>query len=120
MPVLNKYDTKHKSFIKMQKRSQELQEELDKIPLRELKTPYQKGWLITYRLRDDISRRPDADLILQVLEAGWQKEVYVKDLEAVKAVRQGHTKYVSKRKDKDGNFISVDLRPQRKLVDKKK
>lgn len=120
MPILNKYDTKHKSFIKMQKRQQELQDELDKIPLRELKTPYQKGWLITYRLRDDISRRPDADLILQVLEAGWQKEVYVKDLEAVKAVRQGFTKYVSKRKDKDGNFISVDLRPQRKLVDKKK
>lgn len=119
MPQLNKYEIKYKSFLKMEKRADELKEELRKLPLRELKTPYQKGWVITFRLRDDISRRADAELILQVLERGWNKETYVKDIEAVKAVRQGHTSYITKRKDVNGKYISVDLRPQRKLIDKK-
>lgn len=118
MPILNKYEAKHKSFIKMKKRHDELWDEIRKLPLRELKEPYQKGWIITYRLRDDISRRSDAHLILEVLEKGWNKELYVKEIEAVKAVRQGHKSYVSKHKDLNSKLISIDLRPQRKLVRK--
>lgn len=119
MPLLNKYETRYKSFLKMEKRYNELFNEIHKLPLRELKTPYQKGWVITYRLRDDISRRQDVQIIKDVLEAGWNKELYVKDIEAVKAVRHGKKSYTTKHKDINGKFVSCDLRPQRKLINKK-
>ena len=51
MRELDKYEKKYKSFLKMQRRLDEIKEELRKLPLRELKEPYQKGWNISIRLR---------------------------------------------------------------------
>lgn len=111
MGELDKYEKKYKSFLKMQKRLDEINEELDKLPLRELKEPYQKGWNISIRLRDDISRREDAHIIQQIIDLGWYKEHYTTDLEAVKAVRKGLKSYIFTRYKEP---ISIDLFPRRK------
>lgn len=106
MRELDKHTKKYKSFLKMQKRLDEINKELDKLPLRELKEPYQKGWNISIRLRDDISRREDAYIIQQIVDLGWHKELYVTDIEAVKAVRKGLKSYVCT-KYKEPHSISL-------------
>lgn len=111
MRELDKYEKKYKSFLKMQRRLDEIEEELRKLPLRELKEPYQKGWNISIRLRDDISRREDAHIIQQIVDLGWHKERYTTDLEAVKAVRKGLKSYIC---TKYKEPVSISLFPLRK------
>ena len=88
MPVLNKYDTKHKSFIKMQKRSQELQEELDKIQHQlETRTDYETDdYMNLSQLFCDINDRlvhldiddKDKKTELVLLGLGYQREDFEK------------------------------------------
>lgn len=111
MRELDKYEKKYKSFLKMQRRLDEIEDELKKLPLRELKEPYQKGWNISIRLRDDISRREDAHIIQQIIDLGWYKERYTTDLEAVKAVRKGLKSYIC---TKYKEPVSISLFPLRK------
>lgn len=111
MRELDKYEKKYKSFLKMQRRLDEIEDELRKLPLRELKEPYQKGWNISIRLRDDISRREDAHIIQQIVDLGWHKENYTTDIEAVKAVRKGLKSYIC---TKYKEPVSISLFPLRK------
>lgn len=115
MRELDKYEKKYKSFLKMQRRLNEIEEELRKLPLRELKEPYQKGWNISIRLRDDISRRDDAHIIQQIIDLGWYKEKYVTDINAVKAIRKGLKSYICTRYKEP---ISINLFPRRKDLTK--
>jgi len=113
MRELDKYEKKYKTFLKMQRRLDEIEDELRKLPLRELKEPYQKGWNISIRLRDDISRREDAHIIQKIIDLGWHKEHYTTDLEAVKAVRKGLKSYICTTYKKP---LSISLIPHRKDI----
>lgn len=114
--MLNKYDLKFKSFLAMQEKLWKLEEEVRKLPLVELEKPYNDGWIVTYRLRDDILRRKDVDTIKQVLELGYASQ-RINNLEYVKAIRRGE-KSISKVKHK--KQIRINLEPGRYCISEKK
>jgi hypothetical protein len=87
--VLDKYEKKYKEFIKAQDRLHKIEEELRKLPLRPLKVPFQKGWEVTIRLRDDIARRTDAPIIQKLIDLGYHKSYVTPKLSDVKAIRRG-------------------------------
>jgi hypothetical protein len=93
MPVLNKYEQAHKAYIKAEARLAEVREELRKLPLRLLEEPFQLGWEITIRLRDDIARRSDAPQILEAIRIGYQPRSFVHKLTHLKKLRAGEKGY---------------------------
>lgn len=114
--MLNKHDLKFKRFLAMQDKLQKLEEEVRKLPLVELKQPYNAGWRITYRLRDDILRRKDSDIIKQVLELGYDSQLTY-NVEYVKAIRRGE-KSINKVKKK--KKIKIDLKPRKYCISEKR
>lgn len=87
--LLKKQELKYKSFLKAEKRLNKVRELLRNLPLRELKEPYKKGWIIVTKLREDISRRKDAHIIQEVLENLYNIETTTRSLSAIKAIRKG-------------------------------
>lgn len=85
--MLDKRDLEYKEYIKLQKEMNSLYKELRKLPLVELKEPYQRGWEIYYDLRDDIKRRADGYLILQAVKLGYNNG-YTRQPSHVKNVRR--------------------------------
>ena len=83
---ITKQEKDYKEFLALEKRYNELWEQLRKrnwIPLPE---PIQKGWEISFVLRDDIKRRKDAPEIQQALDL-VQHSFRTRDLKLVKQVR---------------------------------
>jgi hypothetical protein len=112
--VLDKYEKKYKEFLKAEKRLHEIQKELRNIPLVPLKVPFQKGWEVTIKLRDDIARRSDANVINTLLFLGYDKGYITKSLNDVKAIRKGQKSipYI----DAKGRKCSRSLIPSKKRV----
>lgn len=114
---LNKYDRKYKEFIKAKERLDVVEEKLRELPLRPLQTPFQRGWEVSIRLRDDITRRSDAELIYKLLDMGYSKSYITQSLKDVKAIRKGETEvpYVDWR----GRKSMRTLLPNKKWIDEK-
>lgn len=85
----DKHEKKYRQFLKAIERLEKIKEELRNLPLRPLKTPFQRGWVVTVKLRDDISRRKEAPEIKQALELGRHHEWVTRALKDVKAIRRG-------------------------------
>lgn len=85
----NKYEKRYKEFIKAINRLDEVEEELRNLPLRPLKIPFQRGWEVSIRLRDDIARRSDVDTIYKIIELGYHEGYVTQSLNEVKAIRRG-------------------------------
>jgi hypothetical protein len=109
---LDKYVKKHKLYIKLRNRMDDIYSEIRKLPLVELKEPYQKGWVIKFELREDIKRRDDAGIIQKVVNMSFY-EGYTNKVDQVKAIRRGERKVLNKR----GNW--VDLIPHRRGLSEK-
>ena len=112
--VLNKYDKKYREFLKAQKRLDEIQEELRKLPVRPLKMPYQRGWAVSVKLRDDIMRRTDAPLFENLLQLGYQEGYITTSLNDVKAIRRGEkfTSYINTK----GQKVKCSLVPGKRMI----
>lgn len=84
---ITKQEKEYKEFLALEKRYNELWQELRKrnwIPLPE---PIQKGWEVSFILRDDIKRRKDAPEIQKALDL-VQHSFRTRNLKLVKQVRQ--------------------------------
>lgn len=92
---LHKNDLKYKKFLKLERRMDELSKELAKVPARELKEPYQKGWIVTYELKPEIKRRKDAPVIQEVANLTYGS-TWIRRVEWVKAIRSGAKKVLVK------------------------
>ena len=86
---LNKYEKKEKEFIKALKRLNKIEEELKDLPLIPLQEPYQQGWEVSIRLREDIARRADGEVLQSLIEIGYNKSYRTKSLKDIKAIRRG-------------------------------
>lgn len=89
--LLHKHDLKYKKFLKLQRRVDELWQQIRKIPLVKLKEPYQKGWIVTYELKPEIRRRKDAPVIQEVVNHSYGS-YWTRKVEFVKAIRTGQNK----------------------------
>lgn len=93
MATPNKYELAHKAFLKAQRRLEVVKKEIRKLPLQELKEPFQQGWEVTIRLRDDIARRKDADKILEAIKIGYRPNTHLSKLSHLKKLRAGEKGY---------------------------
>lgn len=101
----NKYEETHKAFLKAYKRLEKVREELKQLPLRKLKEPFQQGWEVSIRLRDDIARRKDAESIMIAIKIGYRPFSYLAKLAHLKKLRTGEKGYWD-RAGKDRCWIS--------------
>lgn len=65
---LNKQEKQYKEWIGIIEEINRIREELRKLPLIELKEPYQNGWVLSFELRDDIKNRKDYNNIQKALD----------------------------------------------------
>lgn len=114
--MLNKHDLKFKEFLKMQDRLWVLQEKLRNLPSVKLDKPYNDGWVISYRLRDDARRRKDFPILQEVLDLGYATS-HTSNLNFVKAIRRGDKILTYTKKKKK---VRVDLRPGTYSIPEKK
>jgi hypothetical protein len=98
----DKYKKKHKEYLELQRKQDEIWNQIKNLPLVELEKPYQKGWLIKFELRDDIKRRDDVDIIQQVVDLSF-RERYTTKVGEVKLIRAGLRSYRNGR----GNLVSL-------------
>ena len=112
----DKYEISHKNFLSYKKRIKKIEESLRETPLVELETPIQKGWVVSIRLRKDISRREDSVEILRLIELGYQKEYITKEEKYVKLIRNGKKHYSFTR---DKKKVYVHFVPHKKRIDEK-
>jgi hypothetical protein len=112
--MLNKYEIRYKSFLKMEKRLSVVQDLLRKLPLIELKQSYQSGWYIRYEFRSDVSRRKDIEILKEVLRVGWDAYNVTFNPSDITRIRKGEFfRVIKKGKSK------IDYRPKRGKIDEK-
>ena len=115
--MLNAEDFKHKEFIKLQNRLNELYEKMKKLPNIKLDKPYQRGWVIFYDVREDIKRRLDYPTIKEAVEEAYY-ESYTNDIKVVRAIRRKEGNGLIK--NKWGSIQSVSsYYPHRRLYSEK-
>lgn len=110
---INKHERKEKEIRKLKKRVVEVSKMIRSQPFKELKEPYQKGWTIFYKLRDDIARRKDAEKIWTKLSLAYYGSKETKSLKHVKMVRQGIKGYHEIR---NGKRVYVSLGPDKRYI----
>lgn len=64
--VLNKQDKDYKEYLKLSREYSNVTDAIRAIPYKDV-VPYQRGWVLTFDLRDDISRRKDAPMLRKLL-----------------------------------------------------
>lgn len=84
---LNKQEKRYKEWIAIGKEWDEIREKLRKLPLVELKEPYQNGWILTFDFREDVKNRKDYPILKRVLDL-INIETFIKDVNYLKYVRQ--------------------------------
>lgn len=100
--MLNKHDYRLKSYLKLEKKMQEVREKLWAIPWVPVGEPFKDGWYIFYDLRKDISFRKDAQIIRDAIGIGYYRS-FTRNVVHVKAVRAGKKSV----KGKKGKIISL-------------
>ena len=105
----DKHEIKWREFIRLKKRSAEVQKQIRDRPLVKLESPIQDGWIIYYAVREDLRNRKDAAVIEQVINLGYRTH-HTRSAQEVRAVRGGKTKV----KQLNGKWKSV--LPQKRTV----
>lgn len=101
---LDKYQRKHKLWLRLLKEEHDLWQKIKDLPLIELSEPYQRGWRVKFELREDIARSPMGPVIQSILDdhmGGWVTQ----NVNHVRAIRQGKKTYEHKGK-------IIDLTPR--------
>jgi hypothetical protein len=83
---ITKQEKDYKEFLATQKRCNELWEELSKRSYIPLSEPFQKGWMVSFVLRDDIKRKENASHIQKALDLA-QHVFYTRNLKVIKHIR---------------------------------
>lgn len=112
----NKYEQREKEFLKLSKRLNELYAELRKLPLKKLKEPFQRGWEISYKLRDDVAHRKDANQILEKLSLVFPFSRKTNSVKEVRLIRRGAKGYYDIR---NGKRVYISLGPPRKHLNQR-
>lgn len=112
----DKQEIAYREHLKNERRKEEVKKLLDAIPLVPLAKPVQSGWVVSIRLRDDITKRKDAPEIAQIIELGYEKEWITHTEKHVKLIRGGKKVFTYTR---DKKRITVDLVPRKKKIDTK-
>lgn len=111
---LTKHDYKYRSFLKMEKRLEVVNQLIRNLPLIKLKEPYQSGWYCVYDFTPAISRRKDIEILREVLRIGYYPYNLISNPDDVRRIRRGET-YRSIKKGKD----RVSYRPSRIYLSEK-
>ncbi|MBS1622551.1 MAG: hypothetical protein JSS76_13375 [Bacteroidetes bacterium] len=113
----DKHDLEQKEIRRLRKRDRELWDAIRDQPYVELKEPFQRGWEVYYKLRDDISRRRDAEKIQDLLQLAFQECRVVRSVQHIKNVRKGEKGYYAT--DWDGRRRYVSYGPDPIHIDQK-
>jgi hypothetical protein len=111
----NKYDLKEKEIRALEKRQRELWKAIKEQPYLELKEPFQRGWEVYYKLRDDITRRRDIDGIRELFGLAYEECRETRSAHEIKLVRRGERGYYMTYWDGERRYVS--LGPKRKFID---
>ncbi|MFT3868807.1 MAG: hypothetical protein QM715_10145 [Nibricoccus sp.] len=69
MRFLDKHTTRDKLLLRLERERNRLWQAQRDAPIVPLEHPYQRGWVKTFQLREDVSRRPDAAIFRTILAA---------------------------------------------------
>jgi hypothetical protein len=83
MPYLDKYATREKYLRQLEREVDRLCHAQGNAPVIPLEHPFQRGWVMSYVLRADVTRRPDVDLFRKVLAVVNQR-VYSRNRDFVR------------------------------------
>lgn len=84
---LDKYTLQDKRYYAANKELDEIYKKIRSAPSRELAEPYQSGWYITIRLREDYARRTDGPVVAALIKK-YGGYAIVKSPTLVKTLRQ--------------------------------
>lgn len=108
----DKKENKYKTFLGYQRRIQEIEKKLRTLPLKKLDTPFQKGWLVYFDIREDIKSRKDYIYIKEAFDLTYKDNYHFeKDAKHITMIRSGLQSY-----KKQGKLISFC--PIRKSISK--
>jgi len=114
---LDKQDIEYKEYLAWEKRRDKLYKILQTMPYKKLDKPYQKGWIVTQHLREDVVKRKEASLLNKLIQIGFYPNNIITKEKEVKLIRAGKKSYTyTSNKTK----IHVDLRPQKKILSEPK
>lgn len=109
----NKEENKYKTFLGYQRRIQEINKKLRTLPLKKLDTPFQKGWLVYFDIREDIKSRKDYIYIKEAFDLTYKDNYLLeKDPKHITMIRSGVQYY-----KKEGKIIL--LYPGKRSISKK-
>lgn len=113
---LDKQDIEYKEYLAWEKRRDKLYKILQTMPYKKLDKPFQKGWVVTQHLREDVAKRKDASLLNKLIQVGFYPFKKIIKEKEVKIIRSGKKSYTyTNNKQK----YHVDLSPDRKTLSEK-
>lgn len=110
----NKYEQREKRFIRLLKRLDKVEAEIKARPELPLKEPYQRGWEVYYKLRDDVSRRADAEELTEKIKLAFDGKRITTSVKEVKRIRKGERGYF--KMGWDGKKYYHSFGPKRKYL----
>lgn len=102
----SKQEKKYKQYLKLIKEYNEVVDLIRKEPLIELEEPYQDGWILSYRLSDNIScSKLEREELEQLIKDSYSNS-YVRDVRVIRCIRSGKESF---KKRKKGDFRSDEI-----------
>lgn len=86
----DKHELTYKKFIKAEKRLNQIWKEVREQPYRELKEPYQAGWILIPTLRDDFMRSDKGPIVKGLIER-FGKNCVVRSSKLISRIRKNPT-----------------------------
>jgi hypothetical protein len=113
---LDKYEERHKAFIKMEMELNELRDKLRNLPLIPFDKPVHKGWIVTYEMKEEIAKRDDFYDIQQAIDIGYHA-ILIRNVKHVRMMRAGVQGYWTT--DRLGRRQWVSFAPPKDYLKKK-
>lgn len=93
-----KQEKKYKQYLKLIKEYNEVCDLIRKEPLIELEEPYQDGWILSYRLSDNIScSKLEREELKQLIKDSYSNS-HVKDVRVIRCIRSGEESFKKRKK----------------------
>lgn len=83
----DKHTLTYKKYIKAEKRLNEIYEELRKAPKVAIKEPYQSGWTLSIKLRDDFARSAKGPIVQSLIDR-FGRDNYTRSPKLVSEIRK--------------------------------
>lgn len=91
----DKHVLQEKKWIKAKKRLEEVWKLIRHTPSKKLETPYQKGWILSLVVREDIARSPRGPILQSIINK-FATRGYTRDPKVVSQIRKKGLKYIGK------------------------